>query len=193
MAGIKICGLRRDVDVDYVNELLPDYAGFIMTSGFRRSIDFDLAVELGGRIDSRIKRVGVFVDEPLENIERAISSGCIDIVQLHGRESVEYCKKINAPVIKALKPDCFGMIEEYEPAVDYLLFDSGTGTGRMFDWSMIPNTSKPFFLAGGLDSSNILDAIEVINPYAVDLSSSVESDGFKDYDKIKEIIDIVRR
>lgn len=186
MAKIKICGLRRVEDVEYVNQLKPDYAGFILSSGFRRSIDnID---ELLPLLDENIKSVGVFVDEGIENV----LSSKVDIVQLHGNETPDYCAKINKPTIKMLKPDSFDKIKEYEAYVDYFLFDSGTGTGLTFDWSTLPKTTKPFFLAGGLDKSNLSLAINEVNPYAVDMSSSVETDGCKDFDKIKEVIDIVR-
>lgn len=187
MARIKICGLRRECDIDYVNELKPDFAGFIMSAGFRRSIDN--ADELIARLDSNIASVGVFVNEDIDIVNNAN----VDFAQLHGDESVDYCEKVNKPVIKMLKPKDFDKISEYEPYVDYFLFDSGTGTGKVFDWSAIPSTSKPFFLAGGMDSGNIELAINSINPFAIDLSSSVETDGYKDYEKIKEVIDIVRR
>lgn len=186
MARIKICGLRRECDIDYVNELKPDFAGFIMTAGFRRSIDN--ADELIAMLDKDISSVGVFVNEDIN----AVNSANVYFAQLHGDESIEYCKMVNKPVIKMLKPKDFDKISDYEPYVDYFLFDSGTGTGKAFDWSMIPRTDKPFFLAGGLDSDNIELAINDINPYAIDLSSSVETDGYKDYDKIKKVIDIVR-
>lgn len=192
MAKIKICGLRRDDDISYVNKLRPDYAGFILSNGFRRSIDMKTVTHLRNRLAAGITAVGVFVNENEEIVNACIKMGVIDMVQLHGDESAEYCKKIKAPVIKVLKPDTFDKISEYEPYADYFLFDSGTGTGKTFDWSAIPDTEKPFFLAGGLDRDNLKQAIETVKPYAVDMSSSVETDGIKDYNKIKEIIDIVR-
>lgn len=192
MARIKICGLRRLEDVTFVNRTQPDYVGLILSSGFRRSIDEKTAYELANNLHMSIKRVGVFVDEPIENVNRLSSILGLDFVQLHGNESPDYCKQIDASVIKVLKPDSFNKIDEYNDCVDYYLFDSGTGTGRVFDWRAIPMVDKPFFLAGGLDSGNIANAIKNVNPYAVDLSSAVETDGYKDFNKIKEIIDIVR-
>ncbi|MCM1115387.1 MAG: phosphoribosylanthranilate isomerase [Clostridium sp.] len=190
MAKIKICGIRRNVDIEYVNALLPDYIGFILSDGFRRSISFDTAKKLKAGLDSKIKAVGVFVDDDIDKINSALSAGIIDLVQLHGSETAEYCKKINAPVIKYFKPDMFAHIDEYD--TEYLLFDSGTGTGKAFDWSKIPKTDKPFFLAGGIGADNIQNALEQVNPYCVDLSSSVETDGYKDYNKIKQIMESVR-
>ncbi len=186
MAKIKICGLRRAEDIAFVNELKPDFAGFIMTKRFwRYAEDIDRLLPL---LSDNIKSVGVFVDEPLE----VLGSMNFDYVQLHGSESPEYCREVKAPVIKMLKPQDFDKIPSYEPYVDYFLFDSGAGTGKVFDWSKIVKTKKPFFLAGGIDKNNLRTAIEQIKPYAVDISSSVETDGVKDFDKIKEVMGIVR-
>lgn len=187
MAKIKICGLRRAEDIKYVNELKPDFAGFIISNGFKRTVENPN--ELIAMLNKSIKSVGVFVDDELEGI----SKYDVDIVQLHGSESPEYCSKISKPVIKMLKPKDFDKVKDYEPFVDYFLFDSGTGTGLTFDWSAIPKTSKPFILAGGLGAENLENAINEIKPFAVDMSSSVETNGAKDYDKIKEVINIVRR
>ena len=192
MAKIKICGLKRLGDIKYANELVPDFVGFILSDGFKRSIKPQQAVHLKAKLSDNIKAVGVFVDEPAEAIDCFLRQGVIDIVQLHGGETPEFCSKINAPVIKMLKPTDFDKISQYEPYVDYFLFDSGTGTGKTFDWSKIPKTQKPFFLAGGLNKENISLAIKTVNPYAVDLSSCVETDGCKDYIKIKEVMECVR-
>lgn len=194
MSKIKICGLRREQDIDYVNELKPDFIGFILTAGFRRSITRETAKALKERLSKDITAVGVFVNESAEAINSFVAEGIIDIAQLHGDESAELCKMINAPVIKFLKCDdgVEEKISEYENAAHYFLFDSGTGTGNTFDWSKIPKTNKPFFLAGGLGAENLKKAIEEINPFAVDLSSSVETDGVKDFEKIKKVTEIVR-
>lgn len=187
---LKICGLRRDEDIDYVNELKPDYIGFILTPGFRRSIDRQTAMRLKSRLSPDINTVGVFVDDSAENIDFFVRNGIIDTVQLHGGESAELCAEINAPVIKYFNPAAFGKIGEYK--TDYYLFDSGTGTGRSFDWAKIPRTDVPFFLAGGIDKNNIREAVRAVKPYCIDLSSAVETDGYKDYSKIKEITEIMK-
>lgn len=194
MSKIKICGLRREQDIDYVNELKPDYIGFILTAGFRRSITRETVKALKTRLSKDIIAVGVFVNESADTVNSFVADGIIDIAQLHGNESAELCKKINAPVIKFLKcdDDAPKKIRDYENAVDYFLFDSGTGTGNTFDWSKIPKTERPFFLAGGLGADNLKRAIEEINPFAVDLSSSVETDGAKDFEKIKKVLEIVK-
>ncbi|MCM1286016.1 MAG: phosphoribosylanthranilate isomerase [Acetobacter sp.] len=191
MARIKICGLRRSIDVEYVNDLNPDYIGFILSAGFKRSITADEAKKLKKKLSPDIKAVGVFVNEDENYINSIVEDKIIDIAQLHGNESPQLCRNINAPVIKYFNPDSFDRINEYNDSADYFLFDSGTGTGRSFDWSKLPKTDKPFFLAGGINESNIYDAIEKINPFCIDLSSAVETNGFKDYKKIQKIMEII--
>lgn len=190
MAKIKICGLKRKEDIYYVNELKPDYIGFILTDGFRRSISVSLARELHSLLDKDIKTVGVFVNDDIEKINSAVDEGIIDIVQLHGQESPEHCKEIKAPVIKYFAPQDFDNITDYD--TEYYLFDSGTGSGKTFDWDKIPQSEKPFFLAGGINKNNIKTAIDRINPYCIDLSSAVETSGVKDYNKINEIMECMK-
>lgn len=190
MVKIKICGLRREKDIEFINELKPDYAGFILTDGFRRSITISQAKRLKTLLDENIKAVGVFVNDDVEKINTLIRDKVIDIVQLHGTETPEYCEKINAPVIKYFNPGSFDKTEKYE--TDFFLFDSGTGSGKVFEWDKIPETEKPFFLAGGINKENIKKAITDIRPYCIDLSSAVETNGVKDYNKIKEIMECIK-
>lgn len=190
MVKIKICGLRREKDIEFINELKPDYAGFILTNGFRRSITISQAKRLKSLLDENIKAVGVFVNDDIEKINSLVRDKVIDIVQLHGDENPEYCEKINAPVIKYFNPDSFDKTEKYE--TQFFLFDSGTGSGKTFEWSKIPKTKKPFFLAGGINRDNIKKAIADIQPYCIDLSSAVETDGVKDYNKIKGIMECIK-
>lgn len=192
MAKIKICGMRRDEDIDFANSLRPDYIGFVLTEGFRRSITPETAARLKKRLGGGIKAVGVFVNDSTDNINLLFERNVIDIAQLHGDESPEYCKMIKAPIIKYFncsngEPDD---LDKYD--VDYFLFDSGTGTGRAFDWSNIPKTDKPFFLAGGISESNVKQAIDTAKPFAVDVSSSVETNGYKDYKKMKRFMEMAR-
>lgn len=203
---IKICGLTRECDVDYVNEAGPEYIGFVFADS-RRRIDEAGAAHLKSRVKSGIAAAGVFVNAPAEQIIRLMHNGTIDIVQLHGQEPPAYVeeikRRINGPVIKAVRigeeeyPSSF--FEEYaEAGADYFLFDSGTtgggygGTGVVFDWNRIPRTPLPYFLAGGLHAENIGEAVSYAAPYAVDISSGVEKDGVKDRDKILEIIRRIR-
>lgn len=192
MTKIKICGMMRQEDISFVNKYKPDFVGFILSDGFRRTVSLNKASEMAENLNCNIQKVGVFVNEPLSYIENAIEKTGIDIVQLHGSESPELCKLVSKPVIKVLTPKDFGKIKDYEPYVSYFLFDSGTGTGKTFDWNTIPKTEKPFFLAGGISKDNLQFVIENVKPYAVDMSSSVETNGVKDELKIQEIINKVR-
>lgn len=192
MAKIKICGMRRDEDIDFANSLHPDYIGFVLTEGYRRSITPETAARLKKRLGGGIKAVGVFVNDGADKINLLLERNVIDIAQLHGDESPEYCKMIKAPIIKYFncshgEPDD---LDKYD--VEYFLFDSGTGTGRAFDWSNIPKTDKPFFLAGGISESNVKQAIDTAKPFAVDVSSSVETNGYKDYKKMKRFMEMAR-
>lgn len=192
MTRIKICGMRRYEDIHFANELLPDYIGFVLTEGFRRSITPETASRLKKGLSGRIRAVGVFVNDSADKINLLFESNVIDIAQLHGDESPEYCRMIKAPIIKYFNcshgvPDD---LDKYD--VDYFLLDSGTGTGRAFDWSNIPKTNKPFFLAGGISEINVKQAIDTVKPFAVDVSSSVETNGYKDYTKMKRFMEMAR-
>ncbi len=184
--------MRRDEDIDFANSLHPDYIGFVLTEGYRRSITPETAARLKKRLGGGIKAVGVFVNDGADKINLLFERNVIDIAQLHGDESPEYCKMIKAPIIKYFncshdEPDD---LDKYD--VEYFLFDSGTGTGRAFDWSNIPKTDKPFFLAGGISESNVKQAIDTAKPFAVDVSSSVETNGYKDYKKMKRFMEMAR-
>lgn len=203
---IKICGLRRAEDITYANALFPDYAGFILTEGFRRSITQETARALKDKLDPKIMAVGVFVNDSAQRIASLLQEGVIDIAQLHGQESEEDIVFIKAmtgkPVIKAIKVENRYIIEAWlDSAADYLLFDSGTGSGKPFDWKVLDDLvqdmggqlPKPFFLAGGVNAGNLAQAYKRWQPYAVDVSSSVETDGVKDLEKMREIVACVRR
>jgi phosphoribosylanthranilate isomerase len=150
-------------------------------------------------LDSSIKSVGVFVDEDIDEIIKLYDEGIIDIAQLHGLENEEYIKKLKQKsnyrleIINAIEMSGEKDLLEYENSLaDYLLLDSGKGSGKTFDWRLIrKDLKKEFFLAGGLNSENISKAIEEFNPYAVDLSSGVETDGYKDELKIKKVMEEV--
>ncbi len=192
MAKIKICGLRREQDIKYVNALMPDYIGFVLSPGFRRSITVETARRLKALLSDKITAVGVFVNDSADKINSLFEDGIIDIAQLHGSESPEFCRYIKAPVIKYF--NCAGGMPDDLKAydADYYLFDSGTGTGRNFNWNHIPETDKPFFLAGGISEKNVRAAIETADPFAVDVSTSVETDGYKDFEKIKRFMEMAR-
>ena len=190
MAKIKICGLRRDEDIKIVNRYKPDYAGFIINfpKSFR-SISIDELKILTTKLDPSIQSAGVFVDEEINNVIECFKY--VDIVQLHGHESDDYIRTIQkyGPVIKAFE---IRSIEDINNALsspaNYILLDQGKGSGQTFDWSLIPSITRPFFLAGGITLDNIEDT-KNIHPYAIDVSSSVETDKVKDELKVKEMIE----
>lgn len=197
MARIKICGLMRAEDIEAVNKYRPDYVGFVLAPSKRRVSAQDVR-RMSAKLEPSIQRVGVFVDEDREMLAKIAENGIIDIIQLHGHEPEEdivWLKaRTKAAVIKAVSVRTGEDIEANRHSVaDYLLLDNGAGgTGSTFDWSTLENIKRPFFLAGGLNASNIEEALKY-NPYCVDVSSGVETAGRKDAAKIQKIIDIVRR
>lgn len=184
-----------------MNEILPDYIGFVFAQS-KRQVSKDIAKGLKNELSSSIKAVGVFVDAEINNIINLCDSGTIDMVQLHGNEGEDYIKELKkqvlVPIIKAVRiknGEELRYVEEL--SCDYLLLDTYKenqygGCGETFDWSKAINISKPFFVAGGLKSDNVLQAINQTMPHAVDVSSGVETEGSKDRDKIIEFITIVR-
>lgn len=198
MTRIKLCGLKRECDIDYVNELLPDYVGFVFWQKSKRYIDFETARHLRERLNDRITPVGVFVNEKIENIEYLVKENIIDMVQLHGGEDNDYIeelrKKISCPIIQAFQIKTAEDIEAAKAsAADYIMLDSGTGSGEAFDHSLISGINRRFFLAGGLDSENVYDKIALYAPFAVDASSSLETDGVKDKKKMAAFVRAVRK
>ena len=202
MTKIKICGLTRKRDIESVNRWLPDYAGFVFSQSSRRVMPEQAGLLKAG-LDPRIKAVGVFVNEPVCFIVKLCNAGVIDVVQLHGDESEEYVRELkhqtDCLIIKAVRVQSAEQVLRAEKlSCDFLLMDTYQkgqygGSGKTFDYSMIPFLNKRFFLAGGLENSNIVQAIEKCRPYGVDLSSGVETDGIKDENKISQIIQKVRK
>ena len=196
---IKICGLRRMEDILAVNEAKPDYCGFIIEfpSSFR-SVTADEVRELVKELDPEIRPVGVFVNAPMELVRTLLDDGTLALAQLHGQEDESYIRELKTYTDKLIiKAFSIKTAEDIEKALqspaDYILLDQGGGgTGKTFDWSLIPEIQRPFFLAGGIGASNLGQAIREIHPYAVDLSSSVETEKRKDPMKIRQVVDIVR-
>ena len=198
MTKIKICGLRREQDIRYANELMPDYIGFVFLKGKMRYVTFEEAAHLRSLLDPAIPAVGVFVNEPAENVIRLLQAGTIQIAQLHGQEDEAYAEELRRAgdhcIIRAFAVRSSEDIHRaFAFPADYPLLDNGKGTGETFDWSLFQEQEKPFFLAGGLSPENVKEAIECFHPYAVDVSSGVETDGFKDYEKMKAFMYAVRR
>ena len=194
---LKICGLKRLEDIIAVNRHGADFAGFVFFEKSKRYVDPYKANELISLLRADIKPVGVFMDEPLDNVVRIARITGVELVQLHGHESeeyVEYVKRtLDRPVIKAYKASEEGALEKAaNSAADYVMIDSGAGSGKKFDWSILKDFKRDYFLAGGLDPESVGEAIRMLEPFAVDVSSGVETDGIKDEKKIAEFIKAVR-
>ena len=197
---IKLCGMFRGCDIDYANEAMPDYIGFIL--GFpksHRNIDMETARQLRSQLSPKIKAVGVFVNSPETTCAEYANRGIIDVIQLHGGEDAEFIRRLreltDAPIIKAAKirtPEDIRAVQRL--GADFVLLDNGTGTGEMFDHSLLDGAEirQPFFLAGGLTPENLRQAAESARPYCVDLSSGVETEKLKDRETMLEAVRIIR-
>ena len=192
---IKICGLTREEDIRIVNDVRPDYVGFVF-AGNKRKVDEAQAARLRQLLDENIPAVGVFVDAPIEQIYRLVKAKTVQLVQLHGNEDEDYITALNescnVPVIKAFSVQTKADIEKArESSVSWVLLDNGKGgTGERFPWELIPSLQCPFFLAGGLSPENVREAA-TYRPYALDISSGVETNGKKDKEKIKRFVTYV--
>lgn len=202
MVKIKICGLTRMEDIEAVNRYLPDYAGFVFAKS-RRQVTVEQAKRLSQCLERSIIPVGVFVNEEIRVIEDICKRGIIRAVQLHGDEDAEYIEEIKnrlpgITVIKAVRVKNSSQVKEQEKLpCDWLLLDTykqGTygGSGEEFDVRMIPELTRPYFLAGGISVHNVEEKLAALSPCAVDVSSAVETEGVKDKKKIKEFIERVR-
>ncbi len=198
MSRIKFCGLSRACDIAAANELKPEYVGFVFAPKSKRCITPGKAKELKRLLADGIQAVGVFVNENPEMIADILNSGVIDLAQLHGSEDGDYIRRLRGlspkPIIQAFCVKTEGDIMAAEGSLaDYILLDSGAGTGAVFDWKLIQNIKRPYFLAGGLSPENVETAIRYLNPYAVDVSSGIESDGKKQKSKMAEFATAVRK
>lgn len=197
MTKIKICGLTRAEDIQAVNRYLPDYIGFVFAEKSRRFISPLSAKKLKQNLSSDITAVGVFVNDAKEKIAELLDNGTIDIAQLHGQETEQEIlwikEQTGKSVIKAVSVQSESDIDRWQNShVDYLLFDNGTGgTGKTFNWNLITECTKPYFLAGGIGLNNLAEALKK-GAYAIDLSGGAETNGLKDPDKIAKIIEITR-
>ena len=218
--GIKICGMRRKEDIEAANACRTDFIGFILSPGFRRSVTPEAAELLAQSLAPGILKVGVFVNESVEKV--ASAAGFLDMIQLHGNEDNAYIRDLrgrlmttndprgraattNDPrgrlLIQAFRIRCANDLKRaMESEADYLLLDNGTGTGEAFDWSLIRDAealkhgaaAKPWILAGGLGPDNVAEAVRRFRPFAVDLSSGAETDGWKDPEKMARCVQAVR-
>lgn len=198
--------MREPDNIAQVAELKPDYMGFIFYPESKRYVS-DLDEGILNKIPAGIKKTGVFVNSSVEQLVSTINDYHLDAVQLHGSESPELCRNLKlegVEVIKAFGLDPafdFAVLEKYEDAADYFLFDTRTvaygGSGITFDWKMLKNYSseKPFFLSGGLSAENLKDIEHIDNKqlYAVDINSKFESEpGVKDIEKVRTAINYIR-
>ena len=198
MTRIKLCGLSRPCDIQTANELMPEYIGFVFAPKSKRYIDPQKAAGLKELLSSDIRAVGVFVDEAPDTVAALLNSGVIDIAQLHGGEDEAYIQRLrqrtDKPIIKAFQiKSRHDLAEAKACTADHILLDSGAGTGNVFDWSILQDVKRPYFLAGGLSPDNVGDAVRLLHPYAVDVSSGIETDGRKDEEKAAAFIAAVRK
>ena len=214
MQKIKLCGMMKPCDIEYANRIKPDFVGFIFANT-RRKISAAQAKQFREALDAEIPAVGVFVNEDIPVIASLVQDGCIDMIQLHGEEDADYIRRLrevcDVPVIKAVKVQTVEQIRQAAALpVDYLLLDTYRkgvlgGTGEAFDWELLREAKaaagdtaegelfgKPYFLAGGLHAGNLREAA-ALGSYGLDVSSGIETDGSKDFTKMVEVMELVRK
>lgn len=196
MTKIKLCGIKSEDDIKVINEVLPDYIGFVFAGKSKRYISFDTANTLKSKLDSRVKAVGVFVNEDIENIAHLVKNRIIDIVQLHGNEDESYINtlkaKISVPMIYAYQIKSKTDIKSVKNDTEFILLDAGAGCGETFDEALLEGFDNEYFLAGGLSIDNIKEKIMKLHPFGVDVSSGIETEGKKDAAKIRKFVSLVR-
>lgn len=196
---IKLCGLTRPCDIEAVNELQPDYIGFVFAKKSRRYVSPEKAEELKAMLAPGIQAVGVFVNEEPEQIVSLLEAGTIDVAQLHGQEGEREIRRLREltdhPLIQAFRIDTEQDVERANASTaDYVLLDSGAGgTGTAFDWDLLQAIRRPYFLAGGLDTENLGTVKAKLNPYGIDVSSGIETDGYKDKEKMTAFVAAARK
>ena len=192
MTKIKLCGLSRVEDINAANELCPEFIGFVFAEKSRRYISPEKAAELKRFLRKEISAVGVFVDAEIGKVATLANQNIIDAIQLHGNEDDDYIKNLRTLtdklIIKAYRFNCALRITPYALP----LIDAGAGDGKIFDWSLIKNFSRPYFLAGGLTPENVSAAIKFLQPFAVDVSSGIETNGRKDAAKMRKFVTAAR-
>lgn len=197
---IKLCGMRRMQDIEYANRYKPNYIGYVFANSKRQVTD-TMAKQLTKALDSNIIPIGVFVNDTIEHIAALCEQNIISAIQLHGDEDIPYINRLqkltDKPIIKAVRVQDTSQLMNYKnfPS-NYLLLDTYIkntygGSGQCFDWSLIPDNFRNFFLAGGLNLKNITKAVKECQPYCIDLSSAIETDGYKDEAKIKAVMNVI--
>lgn len=180
--------MRRE-DISAANRVRPDYIGFVFAEDSRRRISSDTAYELSGELSDAIPTIGVFRDNPIENVLEISEKVMLDAVQLHGTESNRFIRMLRSysdmTIVKAFAGITPEKLEEaYASEADMILLDSGAGTGKTFDWDLLLDFDREYILAGGLNPENVGEAIKRLHPMVVDTSSGIESDGIKDENKM---------
>ncbi len=198
MTKIKLCGLSRMEDIETANQLKPDFIGFVFAQKSKRRVTHLKAAELKSKLNADTKSVGVFLDDDLDMVGALMNLGIVDMVQLHGSEDEEYIAKLRTitdkPIIKAFIINSIDDVKRAEESTaDYILLDGGKGSGKAFDWTLLKDIKRPYFLAGGLNPNNAADAVVSLKPYAVDVSTGIETDGFKDAEKMTAFVSAVRK
>ena len=205
MTQFKLCGLSRPQDIATANALRPDYIGFVFAKASRRYVAPETAAKLRALLDPGIRAVGVFVNETPEQVAALLSEGVIDIAQLHGAEDEAYIRRLrqltDKPVIKAFRLGTADgaaerarkvLSEAMASSADMVLLDSGAGTGMVLNWEFLKGFPREYFLAGGLTPENVGEAVFMLRPAAVDVSSGIETDGVKDAAKMQRFVAAVR-
>lgn len=194
---VKTCGLSRPEDIVIANQLRPDAVGFVFWPKSRRFVADTTAARLRKLLEPSILTVGVFVDEDPAEVAGLLQQGTIQVAQLHGHEDETYIAALrqmtSAPIWKAFKlrtPEDAAAAEA--SSADLVLLDNGYGTGETFDWSLVRDVHRPYLLAGGLTPENVTDALDALEPFGLDVSSGIETDGYKDYDKMRRFLELAR-
>ena len=198
MTKIKLCGLSRIEDIEAANNLKPDFIGFVFAAKSKRRVSHLKAAELKSKLNPETKAVGVFLDDDLDTVGALMNLGIVDLVQLHGSEDEEYISKLRTitdkPIIKAFIINNEDDVKRAEASsADYILLDGGKGEGRSFNWKLLESIKRPYFLAGGLNADNAEAAVADLHPFAVDVSTGIESGGVKDKEKMAAFVTAVRK
>lgn len=194
---IKLCGMFRPEDIAAVNAARPDFCGFVVDCPrSKRNVSPERAAELASGLDASIQAVGVFVDEPADVVARLAKSS-LSAIQLHGHEDEAYIqelrKLVDVPIWQAFRvQSAEDLAAARESTADVVLLDSGAGSGRAFDWALLQDVGRSYVLAGGLGPGNVARAVELLHPWAVDMSSGIETDGVKDPAKMRAAVWAVR-
>lgn len=197
---IKECGMSRTADVRAANEVRPDMVGFVVDCPrSHRNVDPAQLEELAPMVDERVVRVGVFVREPPRTVALLVERGLLDMVQLHGGEDRAYLdqlRSLTGGAVPVMQAYCVQSPDDVErardSAADIVLLDAGQGSGRGFDWTLAADVGRPFALAGGLGPDNVAQAVRQVHPWAVDMSSGLETGGLKDKEKMRAAVAAVR-